>query len=70
MTEFAWLIEDAESEVANPRYWMGGIEGECIWTTDHEKAVRFARRIDAHRVGLGVLIGCVRGIRVCEHGWD
>lgn len=47
--ELGWLIEVPQlfRKSDTPTYWEG--PGD-LWTGDHERAVRFARKIDADRV--------------------
>jgi hypothetical protein len=61
--ESGWVIELAASEPCNPQYWAGS----SLWIPDHLKAIRFARRQDAHQAADFMLDGMK--IRVCEHGW-
>ena len=39
--EIAWLIE-----LEGPK-WAGFVDGKPEWTTNHERALRFARKEDA-----------------------
>ena len=50
--EIGWLIELARPG-AQPRYWCGGVDSADPddWTTDANEAIRFARSVDAERVG-------------------
>ena len=49
--ETGWLIELSQ-RAANVPTWWGRIDDEtvCGWTTDHAKAIRFARAVDAQAV--------------------
>ncbi len=64
--ETAWLIE--RSQPSSPKYWTGApaLSGDAAWSDDHQKAVRFARRVDAQRTAAQQMLGAVR---VCEHVW-
>lgn len=65
-TEFGWLIEDGASEVSKPRYWSG-----IGWDYDHNRAIRYARRIDAENEAVGLDdTELPHRHRICEHGWD
>ena len=63
-TQFAWVIELAESPVSSPQYWAGS----SLWTGDNGLAIRFARKQDAQQAAQMMLDGV--HIRICEHGWD
>ena len=60
---FGWVIEGAWSETSRPDYWVGSSR----WSTDHTKALRFARKLDAERAASLMLDG-VR-VRISEHVW-
>ena len=63
MTEFAWLIE-VNGEYG-PIYWDGG-----NWSSNHMRAVRFVRSIDADRVMINLSdADRIAGMRSVEHGW-
>ena len=64
MTESAWVIEGAWSSVATPDYWCGS----SAWSSDHTKALRFARRADAEQAASLMLDGL--NVRVGEHVWQ
>lgn len=57
-TEGAWLIEMPQT---HPDYggwptWLAGVDGcEPVWTTEHMRAVRFSRKIDAERLASGLI---------------
>ena len=55
--ETGWLIELTQHAASAPTWW-GRVDDEfvCGWTTDHAKAIRFARAIDAQAV-------------IDEYGW-
>lgn len=61
--EYGWVIEGAWSHVQSPDYWIGS----SAWSTDHERALRFARKLDAEQAAARMLDG-VR-VRICEHVW-
>jgi hypothetical protein len=65
--ESAWLIERvAPKEFEGPRYLMGVRHGYgCMWTTDHEHAIRFARMVDATRL----IETLNESARAVEHMW-
>jgi hypothetical protein len=67
-SELAWLIERFDP-VQQPSPWYYG--GDCggAWTTDHLKAVRYARREDAERAIMGLPNGWHLIGRAIEHGW-
>ena len=71
--EIAWVIERAAADEAalrvkdGPRYLVGLRQGYgAMWTTDHEHAVRFSRRIDGERIAEAAECAC----RVVEHKWS
>ena len=64
-TEFAWVIEHRLSPTSAPNYWAGN-----RWSTDHMRAVRFARKVDAEAVRNGFDDEYALGHRLAEHGWD
>ena len=70
-TEFAWLIERADSEPSAPWYWAAGHQPNkgkgTGWTQDHLEAIRFARRRDADKVAERLFPDIE--VRICEHGW-
>lgn len=59
--EVAWLIE-TKTRAGEPYYWGG----PALWTTDHLRAIRFARKIDGERVAEDL---DTDGIAVVEHMW-
>lgn len=61
--EAAWVIEGAWSETSRPDYWVGS----SAWSTDHMKALRFARKRDAQQAADLMLDGI--NYRICEHVW-
>jgi hypothetical protein len=67
--ETAWLIEHGDSSA--PIYWTGESWGK--WSADHERACRFARRVDARKVSLCLGDPHERATRkphrVTEHRW-
>ena len=71
MTYF--LIEQAESTTLAPLYWCGfqkhpkQAKGGHVWLTMKSHGVRFSRRIDAERAGVGTTERDFRGIRITEH---
>lgn len=46
--ENGWVIEHRRSPAYEPSYWAGN-----GWSTDHLRAIRFARQIDAERTAAG-----------------
>ncbi len=60
---FGWVIEGAWSETSRPDYWVGSSR----WSTDHAKALRFARKQDAQQAADLMLDGI--NVRICEHQW-
>lgn len=58
--ETGWLLE-----WDGPTYWMAEVDVDAM-TTDPNKAIRFARKLDAERVKPLVLNGACR---VVEHLW-
>ena len=63
---FAWVIEGAWSETSVPMYWTGF----TLFSEDHERAIRFARKEDAERVFEQIPGLSSMNVRFCEHGWD
>jgi len=72
MTEYAWLIENAESEPCKPLYYRGdNYESRpeddespfSVWSYDHTQAVRFCRKEDAAKLKF------LSEVRICEHSW-
>lgn len=63
-TEFGWVIEHRLSPTHSPKYWAGN-----GWSTDHMKAIRFARKEDAERSRNGFDDEFALEHRVAEHGW-
>lgn len=61
-SELAWVIEDANPDNKEPRYWFG-----WAFTESHSRAIRFCRKEDADRVAYTVLKGVPT--RVAEHAW-
>ncbi len=65
--ELGWLIERTDSNV--PVYYgisCPGVTTEWAWVVDHNKAIRFARRIDAQRtIGMYGFKNCI----ATEHMW-
>ena len=59
--ETGWLIETKTPEGV-PCYWGG----PALWTTDHLKAIRFARKLDGERVAEDL---DVDRLVVVEHIW-
>lgn len=57
--ETGWVVEVGSSDTSHPTY----LAGPHRYTTDHLKAVRFARKEDAEKFAL-------KTDRVCEHAWD
>ena len=64
--EAAWLIELGSSEPCAPRYW-GGVNG---WTSDHNKAIRYCRKVDAQSAAGSIGEAAFHdSYRICEHAW-
>lgn len=57
--ETAWVVELGGSEPSRPVYLAGPFKH----SSDHMKAVRFARKEDAQKFAL-------KSDRVCEHVWE
>lgn len=69
--DMAWLIERGDSDPAEPKYWSGTDRDPSrfsAWTSNHQQAIRFARKIDAERVASRALKGVA--VRICEHSWS
>lgn len=75
--QFAWLIEREDSEASSPMYWCGGppvpqsvepIDRPAAWTSNHEHAIRFSRKVDALRLVQRTYFQVP--VRICEHGWS
>ena len=75
-TEYAWLIE-----TAGPHYIYLDTVGHLNlmrWTSDANKAIRFARKIDAENVIIGLCriepsmfkFPTYQMVLAVEHGWD
>ena len=72
--ELGWLIEYHFDDRNGPHYWSGdhlAHEAQVEWTTDANSAIRFARRVDAEMVMVGVLGLKIPSLNVVavEHGW-
>lgn len=65
--EAAWLIELKQSVSRTPMWYGETDEGVLGATSDHMKAIRFARKWDAEMVLAD--IGWTEAF-VCEHAWD
>lgn len=64
--ETGWVIE--HGGMSTPVYWTG--ESWGVWSGDHLRACRFARREDAFKVSLAVGDGVMERLhRVAEHKW-
>ena len=61
---FSWVVEGRWSSTSEPEYWVGS----SAWSSDHTKALRFARRSDARQAADMMLDGV--SVRICEHGWS
>lgn len=59
-----WVIEGQWSPTDSPDYWIGS----SAWTTDHMRALRFARREDAQQAADLMLSGV--NVRICLHEWE
>lgn len=66
--EAGWLIERAASPVSRPEYFSVTQGGGHVWTEDHAKALRMARRDDAVMLALYIFDG-LGDLRIAEHGW-
>ena len=64
VTTFAWVIEAPTATV--PLYWDGG-----DWSSNHHRAIRYARQVDAERAMINLTDGDGRvdGMKAAEHGW-
>ncbi len=70
-TEYGWLIERGDSEASEPKYWAAGQtdpKRPSAWTSNHNQAIRHARKEDAEMVARRILKGVP--VRICEHAWD
>lgn len=72
--ESGWLIEYHFDDRNGPHYWSGdhiGHEAQEEWTTDPNSAVRFARKVDAEMVMVGVLGLRIPSlnVRAEDHQW-
>lgn len=68
--ESGWVIERADSCPAEPKYWAAGqreAERPSAWTSNHEEAIRFARKIDAEKVSRRLFPAI--DVRIAEHAW-
>lgn len=71
----AWLIERADSDPAEPKYWCAGMlhhpqhdpARKSSWTSNEMEAIRFARKVDAEKVAHRMSFPPVR---ICEHIWE
>lgn len=61
--ESGWVIEGAWSPTSAPEYWCGSSR----WSSDHRRALRFARQQDACQASNMMLDGIL--VRVSEHEW-
>lgn len=70
MEESGWVIEAADSSVSEPKYWTGHADAtrSSSWTSNHNQAIRFARKLDGERVAERLMNGVF--VRICEHGWS
>lgn len=62
--EIAWVIEDALARMGQPCYWTG--IGRQTFSTNHLKAIRFARKQDAECVAALLTIPA----HIVEHMWS
>lgn len=64
--QYGWVIELGRSPTSAPEYWCGN-----GWSTDHLRAIRFARQIDAENTSKGWDDEPAPEIpyRFCEHAW-
>lgn len=64
--ECGWVIELGRSSPSAPEYWCGN-----GWSTDHMRAVRFARQSDAENTSKGWDDdpAPVKPYRIAEHIW-
>jgi hypothetical protein len=68
--ESGWLIERADSSVAEPKYWAAGqrdAERTSAWTSNYMEAIRFARKADAEKTAYRLFPEIA--VRLAEHGW-
>lgn len=63
--EVGWVIEHRLSPVHSPNYWAGN-----AWSTDHMRAIRYARKSDAEFSRNGFDDENALQHRVAEHAWD
>lgn len=72
--KYAWVIEHGLSTAGSPLYFNGfeNVAGVKLarWVSNHQKAVRFQREIDARLVLPGLALDDEIVHRICEHGWD
>lgn len=65
---FSWVIEHRRSPVSAPEYWAGN-----GWDSDHMRAIRYARKLDAERSAAGFdeddPLPAETPHRIAEHGW-
>lgn len=69
--ESGWLIERGDSDPAAPKYWAAGqreAERTSAWTSNHEAAIRFARKQDAAAVAHRLFPSIA--VRIACHGWE
>lgn len=69
--ETGWVIERGDSPASEPKYWAAGqtdASRSSAWTSNHEHAIRFARRLDARRVSERIMKGIE--VRIAEHVWS
>lgn len=64
--ELGWVLERADSETSAPLYFAPVDAHASSWSTDPQKALRFARKIDASSMALAIGVD----VRVCEHAWS
>lgn len=74
MSESAWLIERVKSDgtVYAPAQYFS--DDNLAWTTDHMKAIRFCRQVDADRVrntlrNVVFILDNQAETRAIEHQW-
>jgi hypothetical protein len=67
-TETGWVLEHETSEPCAPRYLSTCPLKGYVWSPDHLKALRFARREDAEAVAANVYPASRH--RVAEHAWS
>ena len=59
-----WVVESSMSEPAQPLYLSRiRVDGVPIWSPEHARAMRFARKQDAEQIEFAY------AVRIAEHAW-